>query len=215
MAWEPDYVTTAEFKTYARITDAAEDALIARDITAASRAVDRYCSQHVPRQFGLVAAPEARYYTPRWDRDQIRWVVEIDDLELANIAGLEILVDTTNTDTYTEEITEYVLRPKNAPQKNRPYTQIAILSDEPNQPTFFQDGLKITGQWGWTTPPTTVKDVTLLQTLRVRKRRTAPFGVTGSAKRGTQVTTNLVEELDAEFETLLQSYVKMGWTVGS
>ena len=43
------------------ITDTDDDVQIALAVTAASRAIDRRTN----RQFGLVAAPEARYYTAR------------------------------------------------------------------------------------------------------------------------------------------------------
>lgn len=213
MAWEPDYVTAAEFKEFARITDSVDDTTVARAITSASRSIDRFCSQHVPRQFGLTTGVEARYYTARWDIDQSRWVIEVDDIDLAQAAAVTVHIDTSNSDTYSTELTQFVLRPKNAPQKNRPYTQISILPDESNQPWTWPDGVQVTARFGWTTVPTTIKEVTLLQALRYHKRRTAPFGVAGSPRRGTQVTTNLVEELDAEFETQLQPYVKLGWTV--
>lgn len=216
MAWEPDYVTIEEYKEWARQNqpdDTVDDAAIERAITSASRSIDRFCSQHVPRQFGLSTGVESRYYKARWDQDQIRWVVEVDDIDQAQAAAVEVFVDTTNSDTYTEEVTNFVLRPKHAPQKNRPYTQISVLPSEPNQPTFWVDGVKVNAQFGWTTFPVTVVEATLLQTNRVHKRRTAPFGVAGSAERGTQVTTNLVSELDEDIETMLQPYVKLGWTV--
>lgn len=212
MAWEPDYATVEEYKNFARIADTTDDTEIGFALTAASRAVDRFCSQHKPRQFGLAAASESRYYTARWDMDQIRWVVEIDDIDNAQSAAVQVFVDTTNNDSYTEEVTNFVLRPKDAIEKKRVFTQISVLPQEPNQPTFFKDGVKVTAQFGWTAVPTTVKEATLLQANRVHKRRTAPFGVAGGPRRGTQVTTNLIDELDADIETMLQSYVRIGWT---
>ncbi|HEY9416934.1 MAG TPA: head-tail connector protein, partial [Pseudonocardia sp.] len=73
MAWAPAYVTADELKAFVRIDDAADDPQVDLAIDAASRAVD----QHTGRQFGQVAAPEARRYTGRWD--YARWVVDIDD----------------------------------------------------------------------------------------------------------------------------------------
>lgn len=216
MAWEPDYVTVDEYKEWARQNqpdDTVDDPAIQRAITSASRAVDRFCSQHVRRQFGLATGVESRYYKARWDQDQIRWVVEIDDIDQAQAAATRVYVDVTNSDTYTAEITNFVLRPKAAPQNNRPYTQISVLPQEPNQPTFWVDGMRVDSQFGWSTFPVTVVQATLLQTNRIHKRRTAPFGVAGSPERGTQVTTNLIEELDPDIETMLQPYVKLGWTV--
>jgi hypothetical protein len=212
MAWEPDYVTVADFKVWARITDADDDVALARTLTAASRAVDRFCGQHVFRQFGQVAAAEARYYTPRWDTDLMRWVIEIDDL--ADITGLVVEVDTSNSDTYNEVITAYVPRPRDAIGRKRVYTQIAISTSSAVQPTFFPDSAKLTSNlWGWSAVPTTVTEAVMLQTNRIHKRRVAPFKDTGSAKRGTRLTYNLIERLDPDIETMLESYVKIGWTI--
>lgn len=40
-----DYATIEDLKTYLRISDTADDAILALSITAASRAIDRSCNQ--------------------------------------------------------------------------------------------------------------------------------------------------------------------------
>jgi hypothetical protein len=67
MPWAPDYITTAELKSFLGINDAIDDAQLAIAITAASRAVDRVTN----RQFGQVAAAEARLYTPKFDCSRV------------------------------------------------------------------------------------------------------------------------------------------------
>lgn len=214
MAWEPDYITLDQYKEFARIdlADVTDDASIQSAIAAASRGIDRFCSQNVPRQFGLTTNIESRFYKARWDMDQIRWVIEVDDIDEEQAATTQVFVDVTNSDAYTQEVTDFVFRPKDAPQKNKPYTQISILPTESNQPTFWVDGVKVTTKFGWTEVPDTVVEATKLQTNRVHKRRTAPFGVSGNVQRGTQVTVNLIEQLDPDIETMLETYVKLGWT---
>lgn len=215
MAWEPSYLTTEEFKnwTSSPIEDTVDDNAIAKALASASRAVDRYCSQHVPRQFGSTAVPEARYYSPRWDCASARWVIEIDDVDATFVSGMIVKVDTSNSDTYDQTVTSYIMRPKNAAKVNRVYTQISILSSSQVMPTYWPDSAEVTVRWGWASVPDVVWEATALQTNRYFKRRTAPFGVTGGPKNDTQVSVNDVDKLDEDIQTMLEDYVKLGWTL--
>lgn len=216
MAWEPDYITLTDYKHYLGIKDPdnTDDPELPLDITAASRAVDKCCSERANglgarRQFGKVDAPEARFYTPRWDTDLLRWVIEIDDID--DVTGLVIAIDTGNDDVYESTITQYVMRPKNALARKRVYTQIAISTLSTVQPTYFPDSAKITGLWGWSTTPVTVKRATLLQAHRFTKRRQSPMGTTGSPQKGSE--KQLLENVDPDIEQMLMDYRKLGWTV--
>lgn len=213
--WEPDYVTLTEMKHYLAVEalDTTDDAELPFAITAASRAIDKFCSERfngmgAKRQFGQVAAPEVRYYTPRWDQNLIRWVIEIDDLE--DPTGLTLQVDPGNTGVYNQTITAYVLRPPNALANKRVYTQIAILPTSSVQPSWFTDSAKALGKWGWISYPTTVKTATYIQAHRFAKRRQSPMGVTGSPQKGTE--KKLLEECDPDVKLMLTDYVKLGWT---
>lgn len=216
MAWEPDYISPLELKNYIRTTnpnDTIDDTEITSAATGASRAVDKHCSTRPNgmgafRQFGQVAVPEARYYTARWDMDIIRWVVEIDDL--MDTTGLIISADLGNDDVYEATISNYVLRPRDALLKNRPYTQIAISTMSSNQPTFFRDGVKVVGRWGWTAFPGAVVLGTKIQGHRFYKRRVTPFGVTGAPAKGTNI--QLLDTVDPDVGVILDPYVKLGWT---
>src|SRR5690242_21184206 len=84
MVWQPIYATDGELRSQVRIGDVADDAQIALALATASRAIDARCA----RQFGRVAVPEAREYTPRWSRSRSGWRVPIDDLTTST--GLEI-----------------------------------------------------------------------------------------------------------------------------
>lgn len=218
MAWEPDYVTVQEYKDFMKINDDKDNSLIARAITAASRAIDRYCSERpnglgAKRQFGKVGATESRFYTPRWDCKQGRWVIEIDDL--ASAVGLVVAIDLDNDDVYEATITNYVLRPRDAIQNNRPFTQISVGINSAVQPFEWPDSARATSdQWGWAAFPTTVVEACLLQTNRFHKKRLAPFKETGSGSSGTSETMNKTSarELDSEIKTMLDTYIKLAWT---
>lgn len=184
MTWEPDYVTTTEFKTWASITDTDDDAavLIPGFITTASRAVDAFCH----RQFGQVAAEENRQYNAVYDRHLGAYVTEIDDLmDVDNL----VVVDETAT-----ELTDYDLEPLNALVKGKPYERIV---------TSVGGRLTISGLWGWASVPAPVKNATLLQAHRLYKRRVSPFGIAGSPADGSEM--RLLATLDPDVKVSLGS----------
>lgn len=193
MTWQPDYASAAELKAYEHIdpSDSVDDAQIALAITAASRAIDRATN----RQFGIVAAPEARFYTARWDRGRCRYVVDIDDLMTE--VGLEVESNGT-------AVTGYALKPVNATALGKPWTQMVI--DLGTSVSLLEDGVEVTASWGWTAVPTTIKQATLLQALRFVKRRDAPFGVAGSPELGSEL--RLLAKVDADVAVMVGSYMR-------
>lgn len=191
MAWAPDYVTTALLKSYLRIDDNADDAFIARWITAVSRNIDDHCG----RQFGKVAT-EDRWYTPIWDRHDGAWFADIDDLQ-----------DTTGLAFTTEAgaavaPSNYRLWPRNAATRGRPYEQVRLTS---------WSGGELTGRapWGWSAVPPSVEEGLLLQGARLAARRDSPFGISGSP--GEQGEIRLLAQLDPDFRTTLKPYVRRWW----
>lgn len=199
MAWAPDYVTTPELKEYVRVSDSEDDAVMAWAITAASRAVDHSCN----RQFGLVADPEARYYSPKYDQRSGRWRVVMDDLMTS--VGLLVAADLDEDQTYAHSITNYVLEPVNAAAKATPWLSLVIgraSTVQPNDP--LTDQVKITARWGWSAVPDTVVQATLLQASRLVARRDSPFGVAGSPDAGNEL--RLLAKVDPDVEVMLRNY---------
>lgn len=189
MAWQPDYVTLVEGKSYLKVEDSADDAFLAVWITTASRAVDTFCH----RQFGKVAAPEARQYEAVWDRHIRSWVTDIDDLQTTT--GLTVL------DSAATPQTDYSFTPVNALQKGKPYERIL---------TSTGGTLTITASWGWTAVPVAVKNATLLQMARFVARRDSPFGVAGSPSEGSEQRL-LTASLDPDLKTSLGSTYRREW----
>lgn len=209
MAWEPDYVTLAQAKVHLGLTDgtdeaqnAADNAKLARHITAASRAIDRFCN----RQFGQLATAEARYYTPWYDEDLRRWVCEIDDTTAT--PDFAVALDLGDDDTYSTTLSasDWILRPRNAASKNRPYTQLAIKSSA-SQPMRRSDSVRAVEKWGWAGIPTTIEDAVLLQVNRLKFRETAPQGVAGSPSQGSEI--RLLAKLDPDVEVMVQAYRRL------
>jgi hypothetical protein len=191
MTWAPDYVTAAELKAYLRISDVDDDAQVALAVTAASRAVDRNCN----RQFGLVAAPEARTYTAHWDTDRRRYVVDIDDL--MTVTGLTVA-------TTAGAVTVYAKQPGNAAFEGKPWTRLVVDPTSAIKPTLDEDGVTVTARYGWTTVPVAVQQATLLQASRLFARRNAPFGVAGSPDLGSEL--RLLAKVDPDVAVVLGPY---------
>lgn len=183
MAWAPDYVTVDDLTDFVRITDDDDDAQAALAIAAASRAIDRLCR----RQFGLVAAPEVRYYRPKWNRTRCAYVVDVDDL----MTTTGLLVD-------GEAVASPVLLPRNAAAKSRPWTALELGTTRPTSE------IEVTARWGWTTVPATVKEAALLQASRVFARRGAPFGIAGSPDSGSEI--RLLAKVDPDVAVSLEDY---------
>lgn len=200
MAWAPDYASTLDMTAYTRIPDSADDAQIALAITAASRAVDRVCG----RQFGLIAAPEARYYTPEWDCKIRRWLVKFDDL--MTTTGLTVMHDPGDDGTYEATVDTYALRPVNAAPKGRPWTHLAILTTSSAHLIDHEASVEVTARWGWTAIPDAVKQATILQASRILMRRDAPFGIAGSPDSGSEI--RLLARVDPDVAVILNSYVR-------
>lgn len=202
MTWAPDYCTAAQYKAYARIGDTVDDTEIATSITASSRAIDRACA----RQFGKVAAPEARSYVARFDRHRPRpaWCVDIDDI--ATTTGLVVTIGGV-------AVTDYSLEPLNAVAKGKVWTLLVFGPNAEAVPDASQ-GLKVdaTGSWGWSSTPTTVIAATKLQTARFMARRDSPYGVAGSPADGSEL--RLLAAIDPDVRVMLSEYVRR-WAAAS
>jgi hypothetical protein len=200
MAWAPDYCDTSELASLVRIDDTLDDAQLALAIATASRAIDHAAG----RQFGLVASAEARYYTPSWSRTLGRWTVETDDL--MTTTGLAVAGDLLGDSTYgdTLDVAYVNPRPLNAAQKGRPWTGLSIEPLSPVQFCAREDSVKVTGRWGWTAVPTTIKQATLLQASRLLARRDAPFGIAGSPDVGSEM--RLLARVDPDVAVAIAPY---------
>lgn len=207
MAWSPKYATSADLKAYLRIPDldTVDDAQIALALEAASRAID----DHTHRQFGLVAAPEARYFTPVWDYRRNRYVVAIDDL--MTVTGLVIALDSVGDGTYATTVVNADVQflELNAAPKGKPWEKLILPA---SASVSAKDGsVRVTARWGWSTVPDAVKQVCLFQANRAFKRREAPFGISGSPDTGIGNELRLLGRFDTETVTNLAPYKRFVW----
>jgi hypothetical protein len=193
MVWKPDYATLAQAKDYLRIAvgDVADDASIARWVTAASRAVDDHCN----RQFGSEAGVAVRTYRrpPAYSPAYGVWLLDIDDVMTS--AGMLI-----NGVAFAS--TGAILLPDDAPSRGLPWTKLGLVQipipSYPSAPIAYAVSAT---PWGWTTVPVQATAATLLQVARWNFRRDAPAGVAGSPDQGSEV--RLLAKLDPDVATSL------------
>ena len=135
------------------------------------RAVDDICG----RRFYLDAdATSVRYYTA-----ETIGSVYIDDLSVLT----SLLSDSTGDGVYetTWTTSDYRLEPINNPSDSKPYTYICRKPlGSQYFPCWVPNGVKVTGQFGWSTVPAQVKSATMiLAGMYMKRMREAPFGVVG------------------------------------
>lgn len=189
MTWAPDYVEVADLASYLHIDDRADDAFLATWVTTVSRNIDDHCG----RQFGQVDAAEERYYTPVYDRHECASFVDIDDLQ--------DITDLTVEDSSGVAVTDYVLLPRNAAAKGRPYEQLRLAD--------FTGEIAVSARWGWSAVPAAVKAGVFLQGARLAARRDSPFGISGSPQEQGEI--RLLAQLDPDFRTSLKPLCRRWW----
>lgn len=192
MVWKPDYIELEAYKSWARVDDDDDDAELANDIAAASRAVDDSCN----RQFGRFDTPVTFTYTAWYHPEDCRWVIDIHDL--MSISGLVVSIPTIGPTT------DYDLAPENALAEGKPYTKIVFRKT--GVLPVRSDGYKAraTERFGWLAFPPPVVFATRLQTSRFAARRDSPYGVVGSPDAGTEL--RLQARVDPDVAVSLKGY---------
>ena len=192
------YVTLAEIKAAAGISDTADDAAITLAVDAASAMLD----EHTSRSFTTTPAPVARLFTAAGS------LVLVDDI--ATLTGLLVEADDDGDGTYERSIpaTGYRPGPLNAPTSGRPVTSLEATSSG-----YWPKGagaVRVTATFGWPAVPAAVKQAALIQALRLFQRRLSPYGIAGSPEVGSEL--RLLSRLDPDVEALVRPYRKL-WTV--
>ncbi|HEV2784693.1 MAG TPA: hypothetical protein VGX25_35360 [Actinophytocola sp.] len=207
MPWAPDYVNLDDYLEYLRVQEIAveDDTVLPGNITAAARAIDRHCN----RQFGKVAAPEARYYTARWSKSKCGWRIWVDDFQ--TVAGLAVALDLAGDGSYatTVDLADVVKLPHNAAQEDKPWESLLLRGTSATRPTGATGEVRVTVQWGWSAIPVTATEANKLQASRLTARRTAPFGIAGSPESGTEL--RLLAKVDPDVAVMLEGYRRRRW----
>lgn len=217
MALITDYTDLSTLRGYRRINapgDTADDTVMSRAITAASRSIDIYCD----RPFGQDAAPTVRTYT--WagsylnmqSAPYVQYVGSISTMKVASLelddvstaTGLVVKTDTDMDGVYETTLTlnsDFRLWPLNAIADGEPYTHL-ILTPTSNKVLPWQlAGVQVTATFGWPAIPAEVTQACLLQANRLCGRRDSWAGVAGSPELGNEL--RLLSKLDADLGPLL------------
>lgn len=186
-----NYVTDAEVKAALGVSDTNDDAAVATATAATNRLIDAYTN----RRFDKTATTETRIYTATATKGR----VIVDDIATATglVVGADGLTLTAPTD--------YRLHPLNSELHGLPFTYLSGT----DWPTGVGD-VKVTATYGWPAVPAEVKQAALLQSLRLVKRRHAPFGISGSPEVGGEM--RLLSRLDPDVENLLR-HLRRLWVV--
>jgi hypothetical protein len=192
------YCTLNEFKERFYPTDAsddlADDKTIEAVITAVSREIDGYCQ----RRFWKNTVNEVRYFTAKWGN-------LLEAADVVSVTG--VATDLAGDRAYSTAlaVTDYDLEPYNAVLDGVPYTRLRITLNSSKAFLTSQRGNKLTGIFGWPSIPQPVNEACIIQSIRMFKRKDAPFGVFGSVEMG-QVMA--ITKLDPDVQMLLEPYVK-------
>ncbi|MEU4150835.1 phage gp6-like head-tail connector protein [Streptomyces sp. NPDC026659] len=171
-----EYTTAATLKLALNTSDTTRDALLTAAIAAASRGIDKNCG----RRFWLDSSATARTFNPEfrtvsYDTGQL---LIVDDI--GSTTGL--VVATGDVGGAYTTITDYETWPENAVALGLPIT--GLLRHSGTWGTTGTARVQVTAKWGWPAVPDEITQATILQALRLYKRKDSPEGVLGSAEWG-------------------------------
>jgi hypothetical protein len=193
MAITNGYCTLTEVKAALRITDTIDDSLLEMSVESASRLIDGYAN----RSF-YSAGTASRYFVA--DNEFLTY---IDDA----ITITEIATDASADGTYDViwQSDDYQLEPLNGRVDGlpSPYNAIRAIGDY-TFPIWGGEGLvKVTGTWGYSAVPVTVKQAAIIQASRIFKRLDSPLGVLSSPDLG---YIRVSSRLDPDVAMLIDPY---------
>lgn len=180
------------------VIEPTDDAVIEQVVEDVSRAVDDICGRT------FYAATQTRVFTPTNARELIVG-------DLLTVTTLKTDQDGDRVYETTWATTDFDLGPENAPYLVPPSAYYWI-SVAPQGRYSFPLGVRtveIVGSWGAAaTVPGPVREATLIQAIRLYKRKDAPFGVMGSAEMG---QLQVLPKLDPDVKLLLNKYIRAGF----
>lgn len=196
------------------VSDPTDDTLLAAVITAVSRSIDQQTGR-----FFYKKASETRYYSPLASD-----ILYIDDCIAVTSLATD---DGDRTYPHAWTLTDYDLMPFNAAAQPEPEPYSAIART-PNGQYWFPHGtipyaylygaeawhtssmtnqksVKVVGDFGWSATPAAITQACLIQSVRIFKRKDAPYGVLGSADMG---TLQVIPKLDPDVALIVNNYRK-------
>jgi hypothetical protein len=185
------YASLNDLKTALRIQDSVDDSLLEIALESASRLIDEYTMRNFYN-----AGTATRVFVPS------------DDAVSISSVAVSTLLNKTFDQTWSTD--DYQTEPLNGIADGLPgwpITGIRAIGvyefpyDEDDEVATVQ----ITGVWGWSAVPTTVKQATIIQAMRIFKRLDSPLGVISSPDTG---YFRISSRIDPDVAMLLNSYRK-------
>lgn len=195
------YASLADVKAALRITDTVDDTLIEIAIESASREIDGYC-ERVFYDFGT----STRLFLPTDN-----FLVQIDDLQ--SISALKTDSNGNGTFDVTWASDDYQLEPLNGfvSGLEQPYTRIRAVGSylfpvfDVFNSNYYEASIQITGDWGFASVPTAVRQAGILSSMRQFKRYDAPLGIAGFGDFGPM----RVSRIDPDIEQMLSPWRRL------
>ncbi len=169
-------------------------------LEATIESVSRMIDNHTGRRF--YAETDTRYYAP----------ISIDEIytdDLLTVTTLKTDDDADGTFETTWTTSDYHLLPFNAATGGRPYTRIETSGyGSYSFPVGTKKAVQIAGSFGYCTTanlPKPVAEACKLQSIRLFKRKDAPFGVIAGGEMQQSMS---IPDLDPDVKMLLSPYVR-------
>lgn len=194
-----NYVGLEEFKTTLEMSaETFADADIMVALSAGSEKVEDITGR---RFYADSDATQVRYYTPT-NSDYLN----IDDVITITSLKTDDAGDGTFENTWVAN-TDFIREPLNAAADGRPWERLsAHPSGGFSFPTSYPRAVEITGKFGWTTVPSTVKTATSILAHRYLKRlRETPLGIAGIGLDGAAVR---IVSVDPDVRELLEPFIR-------
>lgn len=190
------YTTLQTAKTALGIPldELSEDSLLEATVESVSRMIDEYTGRR------FYATTETRYYSP----------VDSDTLLVDDLLTVTTLKTDENADGIFEitwTTSDYHLLPFNASTNGHPYTRIEATGyGNYSFPVSVKKAVQIAGSFGYsTTAPKQVAEACKIQSIRLFKRKDAPFGILAGGDMQQAMT---IPDLDPDVKMLLSPLVR-------
>jgi len=191
-----EYAELSELKDMRDITDNADDDLLQKRLTRASRAID----DRTGRRFYADGSVTARTYRTKgrtvYGADGELLLVD----DISTTTGLVVEIGDGSAWTV---VTDYDPEPENAIARGRAIESLRRVLGC----WSCSRKVRITADWGWPAVPDSIVEATLLLANRRFVRRKSPEGVSGWAQEGAV----RVSRFDPDIEDLVQPFVLEGF----
>lgn len=179
MAFGDSYLTVDEFKVRTRSQSSANDEAIVAVLESASREIDGYCG----REFNQNESDEYRFFDVPWYGQRC----DVYPLALGDVVSVTEIASDDGTGDYATpwDVDSYVLFPRLAPIKRKPYSDVrpAPLRSFASWPITGYP-IRVAGVFGWPEVPSPVRESTFLIANRMKSLWDAPFGISGGGEMG-------------------------------